>query len=136
MIDPLGGIVVQAPGGYYVLTPDSRTRITVGQLHALGRRRALVRECDDRLECGFFVIDRDSGARERLHIDAELETQLQSAGVGWWGLGTPLSPDEGALVVATFDNTGPDIGVLDLSTGSYTELGLSLIHISEPTRRT
>ena len=123
-IDPRGGVVVQAPGGYFVLTPHARTRVTVGQLHALGRRRALVRECDERLECGFFVVDRDSGAREPLHLDAELERQLEAAGFGWWGFGTPLSPDEDALVVTTFDDAaGPDIGVLELSTGSYTALG-------------
>lgn len=123
IIDPLGGVVVQAPGGYYALTPESRTRITVGHLHALGRRRAVVRECDARLECGFFVIDRDSGAREPLQIAAELETQLGWPGLGWWGFGNPLSPDEDAMVAARLDNAGPSIGVLDLSTGSYTELG-------------
>jgi hypothetical protein len=123
MVDPLGGVVVQAPGGYYSLTPDSRTRVTVGQLHALGRRRALAQECDAQLECGVFVIDRASGDRERLQLDAELEDQLQSAGVAWWAFARPLSPDEEALVVITFGNAGPLMGVLDLSTGSYAALG-------------
>ncbi len=123
MADPLGGVVVQAPGGYYSLTPDSRERMTVGQLHALGRRRALVHECDERLECGVFVVDRESGARERLQLDPEFETQLQAAGVAWWAFARPLSPDENALVVITFGHTGPMMGVLDLSSGSYTELG-------------
>ena len=123
MVDPLGGVVVQAPGGFYSLTPDSRTRMTVGQLYALGRRRALVNECDAELECGVFVIDRDSGARERLQLDAELEDLLQSSGGAWWPFAKPLSPDEEALAVITFGNAGPVVGVLDLSTGSYAELG-------------
>ena len=123
MIDPLGGVVVQASGGYYVVTPDSRSRVTTGQLHALGERRALVHECDDRLECGYFVIDRVSGAREPLEIDTGSTEPLQFGGLGWWGIGDPLSPNEEALVVASWDNGGQALGVIDLLTGSYQELG-------------
>lgn len=120
--DPLGGVVVQASGGYYVVEPDSRERLTTGALHAIGVRTALVHECDDQLECGYFVIDRSTGARERLDIDVHELENLQLGGFGWWGLGSPMSPTEDALVVITFGAQGPALGVLDLTTGSYTEL--------------
>lgn len=121
-VDPLGGVVVQASGGYYVVAPDSRERLTTGMLHALGVGTALVHECDDQLECGYFVIDRSSGARDPLGIDAQESENLEFGGFGWWSLGSPMSPTEDALVVITFGAQGPALGVLDLTTGSYTEL--------------
>lgn len=120
--DPLGGVIVQASGGYYIVAPDSRERLTTGMLHAIGERTALVHECDDQLECGYFVIDRSSGAREPIDIDAQELENLQFGGFGWWSLGSPLSPTEDALVVVTFGAQGPAMGVLDLTSGSYTEL--------------
>lgn len=122
MVDPLGGVVVQASGGYYVVTPDSQSRVTTGQLQALGERRALVHECDAQLECGHFVIDRDSGARRQLEIDTPSAEPLQFGGIGWWSITDPLSPDEDALIVVSWDNRGQALGVIDLETGSYVEL--------------
>ena len=120
--DPRGGVVVNASGGYYVVAPDSRERLTVGMLHAIGERTALVHECDDHLECGYFVINRDSGVREQLDIDPQQLRNLEFGGFGWWGLGSPMSPEEDALVMISYGIQGPAMGVLDLTTGSYTEL--------------
>ncbi|MDW3214005.1 MAG: hypothetical protein R8G01_08430 [Ilumatobacteraceae bacterium] len=122
-IDPLGGVIVQAPGGFYAVRPDARERVTDGMLLALGERTAVVHECDVRLDCGYFVVDRASGTRERLALDPDSVERIEFGGFGWWSLGAPLSPDEDALVVVTFGDRGPAMGVLDLTTGSYVELG-------------
>jgi hypothetical protein len=129
MTDPRGGVVVHAPGGYYVLGPDSRARLTSGQLIALGRRRAVVNECDDQLECGYFVVDRSTGARTSLILDPALGERPSIELGGWWSFREPMSPDEGALLVLTWDNSGGGrqaIGVLDLATGEHAEIGGSM----------
>jgi len=123
MLDPLGGVVVQAPGGFYVVRAESRAHLTAGQLIALGERRALVYECDDRLECGYFVVDRTTGTADRLEVDPELGERPPLGWVGWWSLVEPLSPNEEAVVVAAWNGQAQSLGVLDLTTGSYTELG-------------
>ena len=49
--DGLGGLVVDGAGGVFVATADARSRLTTGDLLALGRNHALVRECDEQLTC-------------------------------------------------------------------------------------
>lgn len=126
MSDPLGGVVVQAPGGFYVLAPNSRTRLTTGQLVGLGERRVVVNECDDQLACGYFVVDRATAARTPLVLDPGLGERPAIESGGFWSLRRPMSPDEEALLVVTWDDSGGGrqvIGVLDLVTGEHTVIG-------------
>jgi hypothetical protein len=128
LTDPLGGVVVQAPGGYYLMRPDVRTRFTSGQLIALGERRALVNECDEQLVCGYFVVDRTTGARTQLALDPALG-DLAAIEIGsWWSLRDPMSPDENALLIVSYDQQSgfQTHGVLDLTTGEHTEIGALL----------
>ncbi len=124
MADPLGGVVVQAPGGHFVLTPDGATRITTGTLIALGRERALVRECDEVLVCGYAVIDRASGRRTPLTLDPALGDH-PTLEFGWWAFRDPVSPTGDAVLVSFWDQSGSGrqrFGVLDLSSGGFLEI--------------
>jgi hypothetical protein len=122
--DPLGGIVVQAPGGNYIVTPEVTTRFTTGLLIALGRSRAVVSECGDSLDCGYFVVDRATGERTPLALDPSLGDP-PTIDSGWWAFRRPMSPDESAVLVTYWDQTGNGrqaSGVIDLVTGGFREI--------------
>jgi hypothetical protein len=121
MADPLGGVVVQAPGGYFVLTPDGATRFTTGTLVALGRDRALVRECDELLACGYSVVDRATGLRTPLPLDPAIGDRVELE-LGWWSFRDPIDPTGEAVLVSFWDQSGSGrqrFGVLDLTTGGF-----------------
>ncbi len=63
--DGRGGVVVELRlGGVFVIdASNAPSRVTTGELLAINAASAYVRECDDALECGVFVVDRASGAR-------------------------------------------------------------------------
>lgn len=127
MIDPRGGVVVQAPGGFYVLTPDSTNMITSGRLLAIGADRAVVQECDESLACGYFVVDRSTGARTPLDLAPELADEgVSIEGGGWWTSSEPLSPPGDAVLVTVWMPDGggqQSLGVIDLTTGGYEPIG-------------
>lgn len=126
MTDPLGGVVVDAPGGSYIVTTDGITRLTTGRLLALGRERAFVQECGDRLDCGYFVIDRATGERRPLALDRALGDRATLEAGGWWTFQEPLNAAEDAVFILSWDQFGngeQSHGVLDLVTGAYIEIG-------------
>jgi hypothetical protein len=127
MIDPRGGVVVQAPGGFYVVTPDSTNMITSGRLLAIGVDRAVVQECDESLACGYFVVDRSTGTRTPLDLAPELAGEgVSIEGGGWWTFSEPLSPTGDAVLVTVWMPDGggqQSLGVIDLTTGGYESIG-------------
>ena len=122
--DPNGdGMVVTAPGGIYTAGETSNTRITSGQLVALGRSRALAYECDEALECVHVVIERATGARRSVELAVPPGTTIEA--VAAWTTAQPLNADADAALVLVFDQrTGvpPRGGTLDLVTGAFTEV--------------
>ncbi len=124
--DPLGGFVVEAPGGMYTVGSDATTRLTGGRLVAIGSRRLVVEECTEQLECGVLTVDRSTGERVDVPLDPALNESPGLEAGGWWSVRSPLSPDEDALIVIRWDNSGSGgqtLGVVDLATGAYTEIG-------------
>ncbi len=63
--DGRGGVLVElALGGVFAIDASNEpSRVTTGELLAINATAAYVRECDDALQCGVFVVDRVSGAR-------------------------------------------------------------------------
>jgi hypothetical protein len=122
--DPVGGVVVGAPGGTYAVGPDGALRLTTGNLIALSPRVALVTDCgEDFSDCGVFVVDRASGQRTELELSAPGNPigvfDLQSA--GFWGypelLGAVSPDDRWAPTMVTGGRQ--QFGLLDLTTGEY-----------------
>lgn len=127
MPDPLGGIVTYASGGSYIVGPDATTRITPGRLLTLGRRKALVHECDENLVCRYYVVDRSTGNSRSLTLDPKLLDNLEFQIGTWLQSGQQLNPDEDAVLVTTWSPAGRNGGgVLDLETGEYVEIDASL----------
>lgn len=122
--DPTGaGMVVTAPGGTYVAGRSTNTRITTGQLLALGRSRALAYECDDALQCAHVVIERATGTRRPIELAFPPGTTIEA--VAAWTTAQPFNADEDAALVLVFDErTGvpPQGGIIDLETGEFTEV--------------
>lgn len=125
-LDPLGGFVVDSPGGSYSVTGDGVARITAGELIAIGRDVAVAEECDEVLACAVVAIDRESGARRPLAVERPLDPRfLRSIGI----IGTESVAPGGDLAMVQVVNPAdrssgqPTIGVLDLDTGEVSEIG-------------
>lgn len=126
MLDPLGGVLVDAPGGSYVLTPEEATRLTAGRVLALGRQRAFVQECDEALVCTHAVIDRSSGEHRVVPLDPELGEAPNLESSAWWVFQEPWNESEDALLVLAWNPIGAgrqSYGVLDVEDGDYIEIG-------------
>lgn len=89
MIDSTGAFIVAAPGGTYVISAAGTSRLTTGEVIALGPTAALVSECDDALVCTYVVIDRVTGERRQL---PNLFHGVRLQQVGWFGHES-ISPD-------------------------------------------
>ena len=62
--DPGGGLLAYTSGDMFDINPGGATRITTGEIMALGATTAIVSECDGALVCGHVVIDRMTGERQ------------------------------------------------------------------------
>jgi hypothetical protein len=74
--DGAGGLVVALGGDVYVATPSALTRLTAGELLAIGADTAYVRECDDSAACGVVRVDRVAGTRRIVSPNAVLDSAL------------------------------------------------------------
>lgn len=89
--DPAGGLLLVAQvGGSYRVLDDEVTRITTGRVVAAGSDHLVVSECDERFECGTWLVDRVSGSRAQVPDDGQWSRSM------WVGL---LSPD-GAMALS------------------------------------
>ncbi|HUF98710.1 MAG TPA: hypothetical protein VMM60_11335 [Ilumatobacter sp.] len=67
--DPAGGLLFFEAGDLYQLGgPNDLSRLTGGEVIAIGRDAAVVYECDEFYECAYFTIDRASGSRASLPL--------------------------------------------------------------------
>jgi len=87
---------------------------------------AVAEERDTGLQCTVVVIDRESGERRPLAVERPLDPSFLTS-IGIIG-GASGSPDGSLAMVQVVNPAGrssgqPTIGVLDLSTGSVTEIG-------------
>lgn len=115
--DGSGHLLYGAVDGIYDVRPDGVHRVTTGALTAVGSTRWLVQECDDRFRCSDVLIDQASGVRRVLgpaHANVNYEPGS-------------ISPDGRWAAFASVRNGGgsPSIHLVDLQSGTDTDLGLS-----------
>lgn len=119
--DGLGQLVVAATGGTYVVGTGLPTRLTTGDVLAIGVEHALVRECDDRLVCAVVVRSRSDD--RAMTIEGATEAVLRAeapATLGGLVSGT-VSPDGGVVMVRSDERSGQWTAT-DLATGVVTIL--------------
>ncbi len=122
-VDPSGGLIVVAVGKTYSVKKSSTEFIGTGELLGLSTDFAVVRDCDEQLRCGLFVIDRTTGSVREVGDD-QGDQEIVSSLWGWGGAaGSSISPDGTSCVVVVIDDVGPVMGLLDLSTGAFVPLG-------------
>jgi hypothetical protein len=119
--DLAGGVLVQTGSGVYSVSESGARRVGDGEVAGVGVNHFLVRECDDVLVCGLFVIDRQSGERRQVpEIRVDGMTQY------WWGPTGPdsatVSPDGTAAIVFGLGGGTPNAALLETDTGVSREL--------------
>jgi hypothetical protein len=121
--DSAGGMVLSSGGDIYTSSGGTVTRLTSGELLAIGALTAFVRECDEFLTCKIVRVDRASG--ERVDIEAESALGLVST-VDFErivSLEGSISPDAGVVLVeiSLADTVDPENesewNLIDLVTG-------------------
>jgi len=128
--DPVGGVIVVAPGGAFHAGTDGSNRITGGDVIAIGDSRALITDCSDNLTtCGLVVLDRSSGATKPLVPVLPIDTpdvQIYESGAsyGLSSLLSDVSPD-GRYAPLVINGTRLRFGVIDLDSGDFSPLGIS-----------
>lgn len=128
--DPAGGVIVVAPGGAYHAGIDGSQRITTGDIVALTRTTALITECsDDLTTCGLVVLDRPTGVTRPLEPvlpigNPDIQIYASGASYGLPSLLTDVSPD-GRYAPVVINGTRLRFGVIDLTTGDFSPLGIS-----------
>lgn len=115
--DGTGGVLVTSSlGGAYVFTADGvASRVTPGEVLAIGATAAYVRECDDQFACGIYRLDRATGERVLTDVPA-----LDIAG-GDVAAGSPfgqsVSPD-GNVAFVRVSGFGADWMIVDLGSST------------------
>ena len=108
--DGRGGLVVESGGDVYVTSADGgSTRLTSGEVLAIGENHALVRECDENLQCTVFLVDRTTGERTASTLDA-----LTAA--------TAIGPDRTATIIGSMSPDGT-VALIDFATAVDAEGG-------------
>jgi hypothetical protein len=115
---PDGRVAINRPGGVYAIGIDQpTTRLSDGDLLAVGAAHFAVQECDEALRCTGFVVDARSGERTEATLGA------LTSGVGFTDPSSRISPD-GRKVVFTDRTSGTGIRrLLDVATGATLDIG-------------
>ena len=118
--DLAGGVLVQAGGGVYTVSEAGARRVADGEIAGAGLNHLLVRECDDALACGLFVVDRQSGERRQVP-DVRVDGLTQYW--GWSGTdAASVSPDGTAAILFGLDGGRPNAALLATDSGVSVEL--------------
>jgi hypothetical protein len=113
---PDGRVVVNRPGGVYAVSLDRpTTRLSDGDLLAVGSAHYAVEECDESLQCTGFVVDAATGERTEVTFGASSD--------GFTDPSTRISPD-GRKVVFTDRTIRTGVRtLLDLGSGAAVDVG-------------
>ncbi len=124
--DGRGALVVERRGDVFVVGVDGATRLTSGELVAIGATTAYVRECDTVVDCTIVRIDRQSAERSEVDLAAPLTDSLGAVdGARSGALGSTVSPD-GNVIVSQLDAVRGGLEpvlqtvLLDVATGAVT----------------
>jgi hypothetical protein len=126
-VDPGGGLLVEKTGKLYSVGESSVSLIGVGEQIAVSGDVAVMRDCDEQLECGLFVVDRSSGDVRPLPVETVAGDPIPVEAL-WGRFGgvenNTISPDgEMCVVIAPADDQ-PMLMLLDLRSGVLVELGV------------
>jgi hypothetical protein len=115
--DQRGGVLFTAPGGTYSVSSSGVRRLTSGQVLAVGANHVVAKECDDRLVCSLWLIERDTDVRSELPADLLLGENV------FLPESPTIAPDGRAIVV--FGERGSTFGLqyVRLDTGETILLG-------------
>ena len=122
--DGRGGLVVQRGGDVYIATSAGEatelTRLTSGELLAIGIDTAYVRECDDSSRCDVVRVDRITGTRAAIPETSNLGLALAvDPSDPPFGLsGTAVAPGGGLAVVRSSLNDGQEWVAVDVTSGA------------------
>jgi hypothetical protein len=112
---PTGEPVVADTGGLYVFDASgAASRVSTGDLTAVGSNHYVVRECDDARSCGYVRIEAATGERSAVEVGPTSSFQ------GYVQLAS-MSPDGSAMASVVYGDNGPIRRIVDLSTGAAFE---------------
>lgn len=101
------GMILASAGGYYAITPEGPRRLTRGQVLATGPTAVLSTDCDSRLRCSRYLVDRNTGHQRRIG-PAPINDNENGA----------LSRDARFAALWRWTRSGPaELRILDLTTG-------------------
>ena len=129
--DGRGGVVIEPElGGVFALdAANPPERITSGELLAVNASVAYVRECDDALQCGVFVVDRVNGARTMVdNTGLSRAGDIVSRGVP---SGQNVSPD-GAIAFVRDGNDPTRCLMIDTTAGRGSWTGVPCVDVASP----
>lgn len=114
---PTGELLVNRAGGVYAISPDETvTRVSAGDLLALGANHYAVEECDDDLVCSQYVVDAATGDRTAAAMES----------LAWASFVDPsnrLSPDGRFLVFSDVTRGTGIRQIVDTETGATRDIG-------------
>lgn len=122
-----GALVASAPGGTYAITASATSRLTTGELLALGTRHVLARECDTELVCRTFLLDRSTGERSTVvtprNVGEAVRADTVAIAPGDGGpVGGTISPDGTVALTEVSDPDAAGWVLNDLATGNWKEI--------------
>lgn len=113
-----GRVAINRPGGVYAIGIDqSATRLSDGDLLAVGAAHYAVQECDETLRCATFVVETNSGERTEATLGALTD------GGGFTDPSSRISPDGRKIVFTDRSRDGGVRRLLDVATGEAFDVG-------------
>ncbi len=128
--DPGGGLLAYTSGDLFDLDPSGATRITTGEIMALGADTAVVSECNEAFVCGHVVIDRRTGERQPFPLQeivdqfspplAQLtaDSQITIQYVGYWPTQATVAAATAVFGITTSNGSssfGGGLAIIDLA---------------------
>jgi hypothetical protein len=125
--DPNGGVVIELAGKHYSISESGTALIGSGDLIGLSADFALTRDCDERLRCALFVIDRLGGDVRELAVDPVYRDSMVIEPMWGWGGSSrhSIAPDGSMGAVMLRSEDDELLALVDLSSGAVVELGVT-----------
>ncbi|MDJ0767657.1 MAG: hypothetical protein QNJ12_02645 [Ilumatobacter sp.] len=125
-VDPAGGILATAAGKVYSVDAAGAEMLGSGELVAVNARLALFHDCDETLQCGLRLLDRDSGERTIVPDHGSADAHDVTTSIGFWGgaHSSGISPDDRWVAAVSFGASSAAFELVDLVTGERRELAV------------
>ncbi len=117
VFSPFGEALFTAPGGVYAVDGDGDARrISTGRLLATGARHWAIEECDEVLQCGYSIIEWDTGTGTSGDLDVIDQ-------FGFIDPSTHISPDGRSIAYRGDADGSSRRRILDVATGESVDAG-------------